>query len=229
MKKMSRKIKLKPLLKNEWVITLTATLVGVFFALYLNDWSNNRALKNNSELAKRNILNELTNNQSEINQAIISHRELKEIFTFLGESLDDNGGLISRPEIIHDFRSKHPAVIQIKDSIRLDSLTYKYSGEINLDLNLSQLSLKTIAWKTFLDTKVSSLYDFDCLMYLETVYNLTEEIKTSNKVLLEYFTGERDQGHNYTKLLKHLDLLIDFEEVGMETIEEKNERLKNCG
>jgi hypothetical protein len=221
--------KLKDFLKNDWVITLTATLLGAFLALYLNDWTNERALRKDSKLAKANIYKELENNETNLKESVQSHIRLRDIFRSMSENLKEDGSLVASPKSLNQFRIKYPEILQIKDSTKIDSVMYKYQGEISLDLNLPQITLKTIAWKTFNDSRVSRLYDFECLMYLETAYSLTEEVKEHNKTLFEFFFGEKDTGEQYEKVIKHLNLLIDYEEVHIETLDNYQDTLKDCG
>jgi ABC-type multidrug transport system fused ATPase/permease subunit len=227
-----RMLKLKganKLLTNNWVITLTATLVGVFLALYLNDWSNNRTLREDSRLAKSIILDELKHNASNLQESMESHQRLRDIFIFLGSNYRKDEGLISTPNIINEFQKKYPQILSVSDSIRLDENSFKYEGEINLDLSFPQVNLKTIAWETFKDTRISTLYDFNCLMYLETIYSIIQEIKDNNKLLFDYLRGEKPQGDNYENVIKNLTLLIDFEKVAIEALIDREENLKNCG
>jgi hypothetical protein len=115
-----RMLKLKganKLLTNNWVITLTATLVGVFLALYLNDWSNNRTLREDSRLAKSIILDELKHNASNLQESMESHQRLRDIFIFLGSNYRKDEGLISTPNIINEFQKKYPEILSVSDSI----------------------------------------------------------------------------------------------------------------
>jgi anaerobic C4-dicarboxylate transporter len=105
------------LLTNNWVITLTATLVGVFLALYLNDWSNNRTLREDSRLAKSIILDELKHNASNLQESMESHQRLRDIFIFLGSNYRKDEGLISTPNIINEFQKKYPEILSVSDSI----------------------------------------------------------------------------------------------------------------
>jgi len=66
-------------------------------------------------------------------------------------------------------------------------------------------------------------------MYLENIYSLKQHVKSENKLLLEYFTGDKPQGDNYENVIKHLTLLIDFETVYIEILIDREEKLKNCG
>ena len=217
------------LLNNDWVITLTATLIGVFLALYLNDWSNNRALKEESRVAKSIIIDELKYNESNLKEVLESHKRLRDIFIFLGNNYQGVEGLISSPLVINEFQQKYPDILTVKDSTWLDVNKFKYEGEINLNLGLPRINLKGIAWETFKDTKVGTLYDFECLMYLETAYNLIQEIKDNNKLVIEYLSGEKNQGDNYENLIKHLNWLIGLEEIAIKVLIDKEENLNNCG
>jgi len=65
----SRK-KITGFLSNNWVVTLTATLIGVFSALYLNEIVASRKLENQKAIAKQNILTEISQNQESLEKNI---------------------------------------------------------------------------------------------------------------------------------------------------------------
>ncbi len=62
------------ILTNSWVITLTATLIGVFVALYLNEWLASVKLNNQKQIAKENVLAELKSNNKKLNESITKHK-----------------------------------------------------------------------------------------------------------------------------------------------------------
>ena len=215
-------------LANNWVITLTATLIGVFVALYLNERVSSSKLKSQKSIATKNILAEISSNQGSLEETIDKHLELLEVMEFLGEYLDEDNNLITKPEILGKFKNKYPDVALIQDSTRLEDGYYDYEGEINLDLSFPQFNLTTIAWETLKSSGISTSYDFNCLMYLETIDKMTKEILQKNRDLLDFLTGSKDSGENNENLLKNLNLLVDYEESLLAAYESSEEELKAC-
>ncbi len=71
------------LLTNSWVITLSATLIGVFAAMYLNEWMASRKLTRQKSIATQNILAEFQANRDFLEGTLEDHQEILEIMDFL--------------------------------------------------------------------------------------------------------------------------------------------------
>jgi len=222
------KIKNSKLLTSNWVITLTATLIGVFGALFLNEWVSSKKMRTQKSLATENIITELTSNQENLESSIIKHTELLEILDFLNKYLDEEERLISPIDSMNKFKTKYPELVEIKDSTLLENGNCKYKGEINLDLSITHMELTTIAWKTLINSGISASFDFECLMYLESIDKLTNEVLQKDEELLEFMTGRRDSGTKNEKLVNHLKLLIDYEDSLIELYKPRENKLKNC-
>lgn len=223
------KNKTSRMLASNWFITLSATLLAVFGALFLNEWVSSKKVGNQKIIATKNIKRELTANQKNLEISIKEHTELLEIFEFLNKYSNNDDTLITQVDSMNTFRTKYPEVIKVSDSTLLENGKYEYVGQVNLDLSLPQIQFTTIAWETLKNSGISSSYDFDCLMYLETIDKVTAKVLQKDNVLLEYLTGQRDVGPNNEYLVDHLKLLIEFEKSLRETYLPKDEKLKNCG
>lgn len=221
--------KFSNILKNNWVVTLTATLLGVFVALYLNEWVASNKLFQQKEIATENIIAEIAANKTKVEESLVRHYEVLDIMSFLGEYLSENNELVAPPSNLQELKGKYPNFLTITDSTKVADNLYEYNGEMNLDLSFPQVDLTTIAWNTLKGSEVSTTYGFECLMYLETVDNLTGEAILKNKELIDFFTGTKEKGDNNGKLINHLKLLIDYEEMLSEVYNNCEEELKNCG
>jgi len=217
-------------LTNNWVITLTATLIGVFAALYLNEIVSSKKLKNQKSIATKNILTEISSNNEKIKKATKKHIEFIDIIEFMEKYSDvENGNLIAPVDSMRKFQLKHPNIIVIKDSTLISNQIYKYKGEVNFNFSTPSLEITTIAWNTLKSSGISPTYGFECLMFLEGIYNITNKVSIKNEVLLEYLIGEREMGEKSENLIRHLHLLIDFEESLIKMYESSEKELKNCG
>lgn len=221
--------KFSNILKNNWVVTLTATLLGVFVALYLNEWVASNKLYRQKEVATENIIAEIAANKTKVDESLARHHQVLDIMSFLGKYLSENNELIAPPSSLQELRGEYPNFLTITDSTKVAENLFEYDGDMNLDLSFPQVDLTTIAWKTLKGSEVSTTYGFACLMYLETVDNLTGEAILKNKELIDFFTGTKDKGENNSKLINHLKLLIDYEEMLSEVYDNSEEKLQNCG
>ncbi|MEM9548325.1 MAG: hypothetical protein AAGA77_20245 [Bacteroidota bacterium] len=217
------------LLKNDWVITLSATLIGVFLAMYLNELVASKNIRNQKTIATKNIFSEIESNKQSLVKSIDTHTELLETLRFVSTYLDEDENLIVPADSMATLRAKYPALIAIEDSTLLYGNTYDYSGEINLNVSIPYLQLTNIAWQTLKSSGISTTFDFSCLMYLETIDKWTNEVLKKDEVLLQYITGSKDSGNKNEELLDHLELLLDYEKSLIKIYDRKERELKDCG
>lgn len=218
----------KSILSNNWVVTLSATLIGVFLALYLNEQVVNWKTKNQKLIATQNILAEISSNDSTLQEVIKKHYDLLGVLKFLGDFMDEEDNLIAPSDSLNSFRQKYPEIIIIDDSTLVKNNTYNYDGEINLNLSLPHLELTTIALKTVKNNSIISSYGFNCMLFLERLDKITGEILIKNKELFDYFVGTKDTGDKNEYVLNHLNLLIDYEESLKELYDSGKVEFEKC-
>ncbi len=213
---------------NDWVITLTATLIGVFVALYLNERVASNKLENQKSIAIENILLEITSNQEKLKDSIKKHETTLGIMDFLRKHMEEDENLIASIDSMNLFRNKFPNILQIDDSTLVANGKYNYKGELNFDLSITHLNLSTIALQTLKNSNISSTFDFECLMYLESIHKLTNEVLQKDRAILNFFIEDGESGYKNQSLFKKIDLLIQFQK-SLETIlENSDEELHEC-
>jgi len=215
-------------LSNNWVVTLTATLIGVFAALYLNELVASHKLEEKKAIAKQNIFKEIEENRRSLEKNIVKLEKMLDVINFLDPKMDEENGLISSPDSIAFFKSKHPEILKIEDSIKVDNGIYSYNGEIDIDFNISHINLTTLSLKTLKNSGLSSSFDFNCLMNLERLEKFTNEILEKEKKTLEELF--QTIGKKITKeFTDQLKLLISYDRTLLEFYSESEKNLKNCG
>jgi len=222
-------LKNSKLLANNWVITLTATLIGVFLALYLNEWVASYKLNNQKEIATKMISSEIAANQKRLNTTILEHKQLLDFVEFLSKYVDDEDNLIAPSDSMNKFKNQYPDLVTINDSTLLSDGNYHYKGQTNFDLSLPHLQLTTIAWETLKNSGFSPTYKFECLMYLESIDKIITAIFQKDGELLDFLSGIRDSGTKNENFIVHLRLLIKYEEILSSIYNKSEEELKNCG
>jgi len=225
---MKNKFKYSKLLANDWVITLTATLIGVFVALYLNERITTHKHATQKGIAIENILAEISTNADNLVTVIEKHRELNEIMGFLVQYLDEEDNLIVDPELCYAFRSKYPDIIIIEDSTSVGNNLYNYDGEINFDLSFPHFELTTITLKTLKSSGIANSFNFECLLHLENVENITNEVTQKNRELFDYLLGVTDGGDKNERIVNHVKLLIDYEEALSRIYASSEKKLQKC-
>jgi hypothetical protein len=222
------KINFSKFFTNNWVITLSATLIGVFLALYLNEWVASKNLQKQKSIATQNILAEIESNQNKLENIITDHSNLLNITVFFSTYFDEEDNLIAPSDSMQQFKRKYPSLITIKDSTLLDNGYYKYTGETHFNVALPNLQLTTIAWSTLKNSGYSTSYGFECLMHLETIEMVIHEVFRQNTLVLEYISGEKDSGTKNEALIRQLEFLIGYEKSLLSAYSQSESILKNC-
>jgi hypothetical protein len=219
---------LKGVLTNNWIITLTATLVGVLTALYLNQQLAERSIEQQKNIATKNILTEIESNLNVLEKSLEKRSALLETLRFLNAFVDEEGSLVAPPDSMHRFKRKYPTVVYLQDSFALGDGLIKYAGEVNLNLNVTHLQLTTIAIETLKNSGITASYDFECLMFLEKMDKLTSEVLKKDEAQWEYVRGLRSMGGQNQELLDHIQSLINFEKSLIDFYKAGKLQLKNC-
>jgi len=215
------------LVESNWVITLTATLFGVFLALYLNQLSSARKSKLQTDKAIHNIIEEIASNKSSLETGIVKQKEYLNVLYILQKYLNDKDQIIAPRDSLLAYVSKYPDHFLDKDSIRFNGNQSEYFGEVEFKFTATFVNLNTIAWETLKNSAIGSSLDFDCLMYLEGVNKLTEEVLERDKKVLA-FIPELKSNLKEEKLNFNLAILIQFEQSLLKAYEESKEKLRNC-
>lgn len=221
-------MKISKLLANDLVITLSATLIGVFVALYLNEWIADKKLSDQKKIAIDNVITELSSNQIKLEKALERHIQMYDLLIFLRKYSENGENLIAPQDSMRAFMTKHPELVILSDSTKLDNGYYHYKGEMNSNLSVAHLELTTVAWETIKSSGLSTSFGFDCLMYLESLDKLTSEIILRDRVLLEYMTNNSDDAEQNEKIIKHLHFLIGYEKSIGIMYEKSEEKLSEC-
>ncbi len=221
------KKKLTKILSNDWIITLTATLVGVFAALYLNEIVISRKRDNKIAIAKKNVFKEFNQNQENLEKNIYNLETVLGVTQFINPKMDNEGNFITSPDSIANFKSKYPSILKISDSVKLNNGNYKYKGEVNVDFNLTHINLTNFAIKTLKSSGLSTDFDFDCLVNLERAERFTDESIEKEKRILEklYKTIETKKTEDFIKYVKQM---IQIEKWLLEFYTNGEQNLKNC-
>lgn len=220
-------MKFSKFLSSNWVITLTATTVGVLLALLLNKRVETQNIRAQVNLANEKILQEIGSNKESLNNIIVDHRRLYDILEFLHKYKNEDEKLVGTPEDINSLRNKYPGILVIKDSTAIDDTEYVYRGAIESNFSLPHINLSSFSMEALKGSGFAFNYDFDCLIYLEQVDEMTKDIFQRNKELLGFFSGGL-MGENPEILLTKLKLLVEFEEGLQDLYSLADEKLAHC-
>ena len=217
------------ILSNNWFVTLSATLIGVFVALYLNEIVASQKLDEEKANATDNILAEIESNLSSMQDAIQVHQKFFDVLNFLKYLDSESGDLVVPLDTIIKFRNDYPHLLSVKDSVMVEKSVYSYSnGNLDFNFRLPQFELSTVAWNTLLNTGMSRSYSFECLLYLQGVYKNTEKIIGLNEELFNTVYRTEDFKTDREKILRLLAMFLDYERVAIQALKSGKEEIKNC-
>lgn len=225
--KFFRNLKDSKLLASNWVITLTATLVGVLGALFLNEMVASKKLKHQKELATSKIISEILSNKTLLEESIDNHDKMLDVANFLNTYTNENDDLVTSVDSMNAFRKRYPKV-KMEDSTKLDNGNYRYHGELNLDLSVTHINLSTIALETLKNSAINNAYNFNCLMYLGKVEKITNSVIAQDNNLFKVITTLEEPSFKNKAFLNQLDLLLNYEKLLNEVYDAHESELKNC-
>ncbi|MFD2588132.1 hypothetical protein ACFSQJ_14390 [Croceitalea marina] len=227
---MKHKIKttLSRLFSNNWLITLTATLIGVFVALYMNKIVSSKKLENQKTIATKNILSEIKQNQESLEKNIKNQEVLLGTIQFIKTHMDSENRVISSVDSMNIFRKKYPKTFTVQDSVKLENGKYHYTGEMDMNFGVSYINLTNVAWETLKNSGLSSSYDFNCLMFLEKMNKVTMDILVKDKEFLELLGNYQENENYYDKVILKASQLIEYEKGLLNGYKSSPEQLKKC-
>jgi len=217
------------ILSNNWLITLSATLIGVFLALYLNEQVAKQKLNEAKASATDNILAEMEGNLKSMQAAVVNHQKVFDVLNFMSYQDSESGKLIVPLDSMMKFRRDYPQLLELKDSIQVEEGIYAYSnGSLDFDFQLPQFELSTLAWNTLVSSGMSRSYNFDCLMQIRRIYQGTDKVISLNQELFDSFYRTQDFRGDRDKILRLLAMLLDFEKTAIQALENGMEEIQNC-
>ena len=222
------KTKLSRLFSNNWLVTLTATLIGVFVALYMNEIVSSKKLENQKTIATKNILSEIKQNQESLEKNIKNQEVLLGTIQFIKTHMDSENRVISSVDSMNIFRKKYPKTFTVEDSTKLENDKYHYTGEMDMNFGVSYINLTNVAWETLKNSGLSSSYDFNCLMFLEKMNKVTMDILLKEKEFLELLGNYQENETYYDKIILKASQLIEYEKGLLNGYKSSSEQLKEC-
>lgn len=210
------------------MITLTGTMLGAFLALYLANWTEVKKNESQKEIAIQNILSEISSNEETLVKSLKNHQQIIESIIFFRKHLDSTGRLVASSSEMGNFISKNPDVLELSDSTLLENGQYQYHGESEINKSLVNISLTNIAWETLKNSALSAKFNFQCLMYFESIDKIKSEIIKKDQILMEAFfqTGGNIIYDEY--FYNNLTLLLELEKGLIQVYKNKDKGLENC-
>ncbi len=205
---------------------MTATLVGVFLALILNEAVSSYKLRKQKSIATANILMEIEQNQESVKRNIDKHKAMLSVFQFIQGHVDDQNRLIASVDEMGSFRKDHPTILAIEDSTLLDNGLYHYQGEANLNFDLSFIDLTNLAWETVKNSGLANTYDFNCLLFLEKLDRIAKETLIQEKKVIEMLKSSSE--YEDEEMNHEIEFLIEYESGLLEGYANSEEQLKDC-
>ncbi len=192
---MSPKSRLRAWLQNDWVITLVATMVGVFVGIYLNGVYDQRKLDRSKEEALRDVQTELIDNLQILTSwdSVMSRQFVP--FTQLAHFMEDAEGetiVHMRAAQMDSFQRANPDFLVIKDTEPLTEKTNRYHVEVEMDLNspLVLLPENQLTWEAFKSTEYINHLDFGCIKYIASIYQLLAKSREHRTTWIEHLAKQ---------------------------------------
>lgn len=166
-------------IKIDWKYIVRETLlifIGINLAIWFNNWNANKKSDYNKEVIISKIKEEIKNNKLELDSARVSNQNIKKAFDAYSDFYDKNSSeVVTTIEQLAFFQKEYPKFFKVKDSVKLESNTYRYFGDTFIVLEIPDIT--SIAWETIHTINIANEFDYNCLYELESMYNLQKRIQ----------------------------------------------------
>lgn len=185
--------KIKKLWKSTWFVTMTSSIIGIVFGIYLTSYLQNRSLVREQKHAMSRVFQELKQNKENLQECYdtltLKHNGFKYFAPYLIDIItDEKEDFVIHKDSLDLFKQQTRSIVLV-ESIESIADSIKIDGEFNLQINVGSPILLTglshIIWDVYRNTDFLSITDFDCLSELETIYALKERLRAENKLFVD--------------------------------------------
>jgi len=197
--------------------------VGINLAIWFNNWNASKKSSHDKEVIVSKIKEEIKNNKVELDLARASNQNINKAFKAYSLVYNKNSSVIvvtvkERAKL----RKAYPKFFRVKDSVRLDSQKFQYSGETFIQLEIPDIT--SIAWETIRTINIANEFEYDCLYELESMYNLQARVKKEiDKAADALQEGNVDNLFKILNVINQLDSQLIKSYTNMLTIIDKCE------
>jgi len=222
---------LKSLLKSDWIITLTSTILGLFIGLYLSNYNDNLNLEKGKESAYKQVMNEMDNNFVKLTDYNNAIETAYNDFMYLSSYYNDEMDIVIHKDSLNSINQKLDGTLVVNeyesDLIHQDSIVVSFNYSISS--NLIVMDLHTVAWVTYKQTDYMSLTAFSCITSIQDHYNHFESFNIqnkewrNNKITFNYMKDKE----SYNEFLRQIERLLMSLNL-LEQIKGSLKNIKNC-
>ena len=226
----SKKKNYLKLASSNWIITLTSTMIGVIFGLYLNNYNEKKSLYEDKVRALLQVSMELSENQKSLENYNDMLNKLFTEFNYFHTKHNDSI-IIVHIDSIEIFKNKTQNIFQFNRYEKINSKTVRIKGNISLNLNSSLVtySLSDITWKSYKQTNYLSITNFKCLTSIESLYEMQNDVNELNKKWNDdVFKGSLHQTSIPEEFMKEWRDLLFKQEMLLGVYEFKDGYIKDC-
>ena len=197
--------------------------VGINLAIWFNNWNASKKSSHDKEVIVSKIKEEIKNNKVELDLARASNQNINKAFKAYSLVYNKSSSVIVvTVEERAKLRKAYPKFFMVKDSVRLDSQKFQYSGETFIQLEIPDIT--SIAWETIRTINIANEFEYDCLYELESMYNLQARVKKEiDKAVDALQEGNVENLFKVLNVLNQLDSQLIKSYTNMLTIIDKCE------
>lgn len=192
---MHQKRRFRAWLQNDWVITLVATMVGVFVGIYLNGIYDQRKLNRSKEEALRDVQTELSDNLQLLTSwdSVMSSQfvPFAQLTNFMEDSEDETMVRMTAATM-DSFQRSNLGFLVVNDAEPLTGKYNRYHVEVEMDLNspLVLLPENQLTREAFKSTEYINHLDFGCIKYIASIYQLLAKSREHRTTWIEHLAKQ---------------------------------------
>lgn len=220
---------LESVFKNQWTITLIATMLGVLAAIYLSDIYQGQKLNTQKDLALAAVLEEMSKNEEELTEYHETLRRFYEPLSAVMPYLNEGDSLIMLPAHKDTLLEAFPNIFEITGQKPTDGPEVNYALDIRININSRFIvsDLSDLAWSLFKQTEYLTLIGFQCIYSIEFLYELQHEVDGYNQAFVQSFTNSSG-GIDRQEILQNMKRLIGYQEILILSYQQNDNIMEPC-
>jgi len=209
--------------RNQLLVSIVGTTIGVLLAFILSNWNSNRIQKIESRRILSKIINEVELNNEILENSYNVSVETAPSLSKLVLNYEKDEKIIMSSQDMKKYQTDFPNKFIVSDSINTEEKNiFEYKGRYDFNPDIFvHFSLKKSAWNSAIAVGMLNNIEFEKIKDLEEIYSMQKQvIKQSEKLINTFDIGMKE----YVKVLNNL---LQYEELLLIKIKDWTEKNKN--
>lgn len=159
--------------KNQWIISLITTTVGVYLGIFVSDYYAKQSAIEKTARAFERVKTELVDNHEIFLEWDSISRVNYDAFEFIMNNRADDGSFTMTATMMDSIKRKYADFLTITDSTLVELDTFRYEGSfyVGIDSPLLLAPGRHTAWMALKSADYFNYLTFDCINVIQNYYD----------------------------------------------------------